>query len=116
MNCTPRRTFAATSDSAYAALIRPAVGFRSAYFNPHAPIFVRLSMGEVGRTKPTAVIESIRRSWEGTWLFTTRCPYCKGLHRHGGGNGPEPYFGNRFSDCAHDRGGTYDLVAVEAVK
>jgi hypothetical protein len=46
------------------------------------------------------VIASAVKAWDGTWLLTVKCPFCRKPHTHGGGDGPEPgRFGVRVSHC-----------------
>ncbi len=53
------------------------------------------------------VVPTIRRAGK-QWLFTALCPYCGKNHHHGGGDGPEPYFGMRQGDGVGC--GCYELV------
>lgn len=41
------------------------------------------------------------------WKIIARCSYCKGAHKHGGGNGARPYLGSRSADCGR---GEYTLT------
>ena len=41
------------------------------------------------------------------WRIVAKCPYCKCLHKHGGGNGVRPYLGSRSADCGR---GEYALT------
>jgi len=41
------------------------------------------------------------------WKIIARCLYCKGSHKHGGGNGIRPYLGSRSADCGL---GEYNLT------
>lgn len=94
-----------------AALIRPAFGFRSAQYDPHAEVFQRLSLAQVTGAVPIGIIEKIVRERNGVWRWKSRCPFCEGTHMHGGGAGPVPSFGARDADCG---GGGYAPVAVPA--
>lgn len=40
------------------------------------------------------------------WVIRVRCPYCGGIHSHGGGaESTAPYSGHRAADCG--KGGYY---------
>lgn len=95
-----------------AAIIRPLAGLRAARYDPHAPVFTRLSRAEIAGTGPIAPIEAIYRESNGTWRYRASCPHCNHTHMHGGGAGPVPAFGHRVADCLN--GGGYVLVIVEA--
>lgn len=41
----------------------------------------------------------IKRLKSKIWKVRVRCPYCKEIHSHGGGNGETPQFGAKGSDC-----------------
>jgi len=45
------------------------------------------------------------------WAIKIRCPYCKAIHKHGGGNSTGiPYLGSRASHCSS---GEYKMVMNE---
>lgn len=95
-----------------AAMIRPAVGYHGARYDPHAEVFQRLSRAEITDTGPIGTIEAVYRERNGTWRYKARCAHCGSTHMNGGGAGPVPFFGHRAADCG--AGGGYALVAVEA--
>ena len=35
----------------------------------------------------------------GCWKIIARCSYCKGAHKHGGGDGTRPFLGSRGAHC-----------------
>lgn len=59
---------------------------------------------------PAAPVIAERRS-DGYWSLTVfRCPWCGGVHRHGGGDGAAPQLGHKTSNCC---GKGCRLVLVE---
>lgn len=58
------------------------------------------------------------RARDGVWdLIIDDCPYCHKRHQHGGGDGDEPFFGNRQPHCSDDAPAphpSYDLVLHES--
>ena len=34
------------------------------------------------------------------FIFRVMCPFCKKIHKHGGGSGKEPHFGSRVAHCS----------------
>ncbi|QXZ09967.1 hypothetical protein KUF54_01455 [Comamonas sp. Y33R10-2] len=113
MHDIPNSAIPASFDAAAecaAAITKPALGFRSAAYNHHAAVFVRFSTAQAAGARALGIIESISRAKDGTWLYSARCPYCRGTHRHGGGKAAQPKFGSRVADCQD--GGEYALTAV----
>lgn len=54
------------------------------------------------------VIASAKRlTTKSAWTLAATCPYCEGLHKHGGGIGETPMFGHRVAHCGK---GGYQLV------
>lgn len=51
-----------------------------------------------------------KRARDGVWdLVVEHCPYCGKRHSHGGGNGEQPFYGNRLSHCLNNER-DYELV------
>ncbi len=44
------------------------------------------------------------RGRTGVWTLRVRCPYCRAIHIHGGGNGDLPFYGSRAGDCYRTKG------------
>jgi len=68
------------------------------------------------RNLPVAVCRALKvRTREGlAWeLIVDTCPLCGLKHRHGGGTGEQPSYGDRSAHCAdRDRRTGYELVPV----
>jgi hypothetical protein len=51
------------------------------------------------------------RRRDGYWtLIVFRCPWCGGVHRHGGGDGESPELGYKAANC---NGESYSLALIE---
>ena len=41
------------------------------------------------------------------FILRVFCPFCKKLHKHGGGSGDKPHFGSRVAHCCDKE---YELI------
>lgn len=55
-----------------------------------------------------------RRTADGSWTLTCRCPICSKRHTHGGGSGDTPNLGHRVAHCLRPESKGYILVAAPA--
>ena len=76
------------------------------YFSPEArsPLDAYRGTGKFHNIIP----ESIKISKSNIYKITVKCPFCKNLHKHGGGEIAEkPHLGHRIADCGK---GSYNII------
>ncbi len=57
-------------------------------------------------------VETYIEDIDGVWSLSIKCPYCGGVHRHGGGPTSEPpALGHRVTHCTEQANPGYELIS-----